>query len=257
MRKNLTITSPRWGTLSYRKSGDFPGTALLLIHGAVGDSRLYRHQIRHFGARRTTIALDLPGHGHSRTGKIPTMDDFINAIEDVLAAEGVDSFVLAGHSMGGGICLEAWRRGIQGLRGMVLVSTSPRLPVSKNLAGIIERDDMNALAELMVGSVFSKQVDLLIGLARKGLEDMDRDIIKNDVLICNMMDYTGHMADIDIPVLVIANRGDSVISPDLTAALHDGIERSRLVLFDMDGHVPFFESPLAFNQAVEEFLNDL
>ena len=257
MRKNLTITSQRWEKLSYRKNGDFSGTALILIHGAVGDSRLFRHQIRYFGSRRKTIALDLPGHGHSDTGKIPTLDDFIDAIEDVIKAEGISSFVLAGHSMGGGVSLEAWRRRIPGLRGMVLVSTSPRLPVSKDLLGILERDDMGALAELIVGTVFSKKIDLLIGFAKKGLEDMDRDMIKNDLLICKTMDYTGQLDDIDIPVLVIANSGDRVISPDMTAALHDGIERSRLVVFDMDGHVPFFESPQAFNEAVEDFLNDL
>lgn len=257
MRKILTITSHRWGKLSYRKNGDFPGTALLLIHGAVGDSRLYRHQLRHFGASRTTIALDLPGHGHSHNEKIPTLDDFIDAIEDVVAAEGITSFVLVGHSMGGGVSLEAWRRGVTGLCGLVLVSTSPKLPVSKELVGIIERNDTNALAELIVGAVFSKKVDLLIGFAKKGLEEMDREIIQNDVLICKTMDYTDRLSEIRIPVLVIANSGDQVISSEMTTALHDGIEGSQLVVFDMDGHVPFFESPHAFNEAVDKFLYDI
>ena len=115
MRKHFISESSRWGTLAYRKSGDFPGTALILIHGAVGDSRLFRFQLRHMGDRRTTIALDLPGHGNSRGDGIPTLDDFIDAIEDLRDGEGIGSFVLAGHSMGGGVCLEAARRRMRGV----------------------------------------------------------------------------------------------------------------------------------------------
>ncbi len=254
MRKHLFTESARWGTLAYRKNGDGPGTAIILIHGAVGDSRLFRYQLRHMGARRTTIALDLPGHGHSRSDYAPTLDDFIHAIEDVRDGEGIGSFVLVGHSMGGGVCLEAARRGMRGLAGLVLVSTSPVLPVSPALMDILERDDMDALAGLIVGAVFSKKADLLIGFARKGLYEMNRAIIRRDVEICRGMDYSRDLGGIDLPVLAVANRGDQVISPDLTAEIGAGIPGARLVLFDHDGHVPFFENPHQFNEVVDAFM---
>ncbi len=257
MRKHLITESARWGALAYRKSGDFPGTALILIHGAVGDSRLFRYQLRHMGARRKTIALDLPGHGYSSGPGIPTLDDFIHAIEDLRDIEGIDSFVLAGHSMGGGVCLEAARRKMRGLAGLVLVSTSPVLPVSRDLVGILDRDDMDALAGLIVGGVFSRRTDLLIGFARQGLKEMNRDIIRRDVEICMRMDYTGDLAAIDLPVLAIANRGDAVIAPDLTARLGEGIPGARIIVFDDNGHVPFFENPRPFNEALDEFLDSL
>jgi pimeloyl-ACP methyl ester carboxylesterase len=103
MKKNLLTRPARWGTLSYRKNGDFPGTAIILIHGAVGDSRLFRYQLKYFGSRYKTIAVDLPGHGHSYAENMPGMDDFINAIEFLLEAEEIGSCVLVGHSMGGGV----------------------------------------------------------------------------------------------------------------------------------------------------------
>jgi pimeloyl-ACP methyl ester carboxylesterase len=257
MRKNLLTSAARWGKLSYRKNGDFPGTAVILIHGAVGDSRLFRFQLRHFGAHRKTIALDLPGHGNSNTEAIPVLDDFINAIEDVCEGEGITSFVLIGHSMGGGVCLEAYRRRLRGLAGMVLVSTSPVLPVSPELVDIIKRDDMDALAHLIVGAVFSKKVDLLIGFAKKGLYEMNRAIIRRDVEICGEMDYKGMLADIDIPVLAIANRGDLVISSELTASFGNSIPGAKMVIFDDNGHVPFFENAHGFNDAVDPFLNEI
>ncbi len=256
MRKALLTTTARWGTLSYRKSGDFGGRAIILIHGAVGDSRLFRYQLRHFGARCKTIALDLPGHGQSFNGTEHTLDDFIVAIEDLMRAENIPSCVLIGHSMGGGVCLEACRRGLPGLAGMVLVSTSPVLPVSPALVDILKRDDMDALAELIVGAVFSKRTELLIGFAKKGLYDMSRAVIRNDVDICLQMDYAGILGDIRIPVLAVANSGDTVISCDLTASFAEGIPGSRFVKFEDPGHVPFFENAADFNEAVDAFLKD-
>ncbi|HOD14065.1 MAG TPA: alpha/beta hydrolase [Spirochaetota bacterium] len=256
MRKVLLTTTARWGTVSYRKSGDFPGRAIILVHGAVGDSRLFRYQLRHFGTRCKTIALDLPGHGPSFNGTDHTLDDFIGAIEDVMKAENIPSCVLIGHSMGGGVCLEAYRRGLTGLAGMVLVSTSSVLPVSPVLVDILRRDDMDALAELIVGAVFSKKTDLLIGFAKKGLYEMSRTVIKNDVDICLRMDYAGMLGDIRVPVLAVANSGDMVISCEMTASLAGGIPGSRFVKFDDPGHVPFFENPGAFNAAVDAFLKD-
>jgi pimeloyl-ACP methyl ester carboxylesterase len=256
-RKSNVIATARWEKLSYRKSGDFPGTAIILIHGAVGDSRLFRFQIKHFGARYKTIAVDLPGHGHSYTGSAPTLDDFTNAIEDIVREEGIPTYVLIGHSMGGGVCLEAFRQRLRGLSGMVLVSTSSVLPVSPALVDILERDDMDALAELIVGSVFSEKVDLLVGLAKKGLYEMNRDIIKADVEICKQMDYASILEKVDVPVLVIANKRDVVIASDLSSTLAAKIKNSRVVLFDHDGHVPFFEDPHSFNAAVDAFLHEI
>lgn len=257
MRKHLHAQSARWGVLSYRKSGDFPGTALVLVHGAIGDSRLFRYQLKHFGSEYKTIAIDLPGHGHSLKEENPSLDDFINAIEDILEEEKISSFILIGHSMGGGVCLEACKRSLNGLVGMVLISTSPVLPVSQKLIDILERSDMDSLAELLVRSVFSKKVDILIGFAKQGMSGMNEDLIKNDIEICRQMDYCDILASIKIPVLVIATSGDQLISKDMTATFTSVIPNSRLVVFESDGHVPFFENAQAFNQAVDIFIKEI
>ena len=261
MKKNLLTIPVGWGTLSYRKNGDFPGTALIFIHGAVGDSRLFRSQLKHFGTRIKTIALDLPGHGHSHSEIMPGLDDFINAIERVLEEERIESCVLVGHSMGGGVCLEAFTRGIRAIAGLVLVSTSPVLPVSSELVRVLDGDDTDSLAEIIVGAVFSRQVGLLVGIAKNGLYGKQRgdirNTVRNDIEICNSMDYKGVLSRVDVPVLIVANRFDRVISCDLTAALHQGIRNSSFVIFEEEGHIPFFENPDSFNAEVEAFLNNL
>jgi pimeloyl-ACP methyl ester carboxylesterase len=257
MRKNLITTSARWGRISYRKNGDFPGPAIVFVHGAIGDSRLFRYQLRYFGQRHKTIAVDLPGHGRSDTGNAPDMPDFIEAIEDVIDQEGISSYVLVGHSMGGGVCLEAHQRGLPGLKGMVLVSTSSVLPVTSTLADIVKRDDMDALAKLIAGAVFGKSTEILAGFAKQALNGIDRDVIRADVELCGRMDYTGMLAGIDIPVLVVSNRFDLVVAHEKSATLHQGIPNSRHVIFEENGHIPFFENSHSFNAAVDVFLKEI
>lgn len=257
VRTVTALPEARWKGLSYRKNGDGAGPALIFIHGAVGDSRIFRYQLKHFSSRYKTIALDLPGHGHSRGERLPEIDDFVDAIEDVVKAEGIDSYVLAGHSMGGGVCLEAWKRGIPGIRAMILISTSPVLPVSQELEDIVRRDDMDSLAELVVGSVFSSRIELLIGFAKKGLYEIAGDIIRRDVAICRMMDYREILERIDVPVLVVANSGDAVIGVDRTTELAEGIANASMVVFEAAGHVPFFEQHRDFNRVLDAFLEDL
>jgi len=185
------------------------------------------------------------------------MDDFITAIEDLRDEEGISSCVLIGHSMGGGVCLEACSRGMPGLKGMVLVSTSPVLPVSPGLVDIIERDDMDALAKLIVSTVFSKGVDVLLGFAKQALNGINREVIKVDIEICKRMDYSRALATIDVPVLVVSNRFDRVIACDATALLHQGIPSSRHIVFNEAGHIPFFENARSFNAAVDSFLEEM
>jgi 3-oxoadipate enol-lactonase len=257
MRKNLITTSGRWGRISYRKDGEFSGPAIVFVHGAIGDSRLFRYQLRYFGQRYKTIAVDLPGHGQSNTGKAPGISDFIEAIEDIIDQEGIFSCVLAGHSMGGGVCMEAYRKGLRGIKGMALVSTSPVLPVTSILGDIVKRNDMDALADLIAGAVFGKSSEILAGFARQALNGIDRNVIKADVELCGRMDYTGLLAGIDIPVLVVSNRFDRVVGHEKTAALHRGIPNSRHVIFEETGHMPFFENPNPFNAALDEFLKEI
>ena len=71
-----------YGTITYRMSEVETDTALIFIHGAAGDSRLFHGQLKNFGKKYKTIGIDLPCHGKS-TGDIqPVVDDHIKAISE-------------------------------------------------------------------------------------------------------------------------------------------------------------------------------
>jgi pimeloyl-ACP methyl ester carboxylesterase len=257
MRTELRTISTEYGTVAYRIADGGSGPAVLFIHGAVGDSRLFRHQLRFFGKKYRALAVDLPGHGRSDVTATPDIGHFADSVERVCAGEDIGPVVLAGHSMGGGICFELYRRGNLDIRGIVLVSTAPRLPVPDAMYRIAHEDNPAGFSDVLIGSVFSKKTQLLVEVARRGMADFNMSMVRNDMKICNGMDYTGLLGSISVPVLIIAAAGDRVIAAEKTASMGERIPASKVVVLESEGHVPFFEYDDEFNAAVDSFLHEL
>ena len=227
--------------------------ALLFIHGAVGDSRLFRHQLRFFGKKYRTLAVDLPGHGRSNVSLVPNLGHFVDAVERICMEERIGRVILIGHSMGGGVSFELYQRGVLNICGIVLVSTAPVLPVPDEMYRMAEEDNVVRFSDILINSVFSRKTGLLMELARKGMSDFNMPMVRNDMLLCNNMDYSDTLGSITVPVLIIANSGDRVIPAEETVSMGERIPGARIVVFDSEGHVPFYENDDDFNAALDAF----
>jgi pimeloyl-ACP methyl ester carboxylesterase len=90
-----------------RDQGNPDGIPLVLIHGAGASLHVWEGWVRELGSKARLISVDLPGHG--LTGAWPrhkyTVKDYADFIEMLVDALNLDRFVLAGHSLGGGV---AW-----------------------------------------------------------------------------------------------------------------------------------------------------
>jgi pimeloyl-ACP methyl ester carboxylesterase len=97
---------------------------VVLIHGMLNSSRHWAPVARRLASRHTVIAPDLLGHGDSAT----TQGDYslgahASGIRDVLAAIGVDSATIVGHSLGGGVAMQFFYQFPQRCERLVLVSS--------------------------------------------------------------------------------------------------------------------------------------
>ena len=106
----------------YRTAGE--GPAVLLIHGMINSSRHWRDLALRLAENHTVIAPDLIGHGDSAT---PRGDYSIGAhaaaIRDLLAALGIRSATVVGHSLGGGIAMQFFWQFPERVERLVLVSS--------------------------------------------------------------------------------------------------------------------------------------
>jgi len=87
------------------------GPALVFVHGWSCDRTYWDAQVRHFAPRHRVVAIDLPGHGESGTGREEwTVEAFGGDVAAVVQHLGLEEVVLIGHSVGGFVVLEAARR---------------------------------------------------------------------------------------------------------------------------------------------------
>lgn len=129
--------------LRYAVSG--AGPAVVLVHGLGGTVENWRGIAPALARNHRVLVPDLPGHGHSSA--LPDaahLDDFADCVLAMAEAEGIDSAVWFGHSLGGTVALRAAARRPEAVRGVVLaaaagIGSSSRLGrVTVTLMGLVQ-----------------------------------------------------------------------------------------------------------------------
>jgi pimeloyl-ACP methyl ester carboxylesterase len=108
-------------TVAFERRGE--GPPLVLVHGAVSDSRDWRAQLAGLSDEFTVVAWDAPGCGRSFD---PPDDYGLDGYADCLAAfiraVGLERPHVVGASFGSGLVLELYRRHPAVPRSLVLAS---------------------------------------------------------------------------------------------------------------------------------------
>ena len=242
--------------LFYRISGEQNPRTIIFVHGLAGDSRFFHNQMKYFGERYRIIAIDLPGHGRSHRADDPSAELYSRSIELVAEKENLARYILAGHSMGGAVCLEHYMNNRGRIESLILISTSHRIPVTDEM---ISRsvNEFETFFDALLSATYYKKAGIFILAAKRLMGEEEAATITADLRICRDMDYTGVLEQISIPVLVIANRHDKMIPAEQTIEMQKRIRNSKLVIFENHGHIPFFEESEQFNSAVMEFISSI
>jgi 3-oxoadipate enol-lactonase len=236
---------------------------LVLIHGFPLDRTVWTAQAKGLGGVARVIAPDLRGFGGATLPGGPvSMDTYAADVAASLDALGVDRAVVGGVSMGGYVAFAFRRLFPDRVRALVLVDTRPG-PDSAD--GRKARDDMAALARSAgAGAVAAKMLPKMVGSGAapgygQSLSDlMSRQPVAGIVAALGAMrdrvDSTPDLARIAVPTLVVSGAEDALVPPSEAEAMAKAIRGARLALFPGAGHLPNFEAPAAFNEAVRTFL---
>ncbi len=113
----------RDSNIVYRIEGD--GANVVLLHGFGEDSRIWDHQVEFLKNHCRLIVPDLPGSGGSPFNKnLVSIEDYADAVYELLLHENISECILSGHSMGGYITLAFAEKYPQLLKGFGLVHST-------------------------------------------------------------------------------------------------------------------------------------
>jgi len=249
--------------IAYQRFGD--GPCVLLLHGAVSDSRVWRVELELLSDAFTVVAWDAPGCGGSADPpehfRLP---EYAECLEQFISALGLERPHVLGHSWGSALALELYRLGPSIVRSLVLVGAyagwagslppdqvAQRLEFALQLAdlptGSFEPASMPGLfSDAMPENRRSELVTIMSEVRPAGTRTMAHALAEADL--------RDVLPQIEAPTLLIHGDADERSSLDIANELHASIPGSRLTVMPGLGHECYLESAEAFDAVVRRFL---
>jgi pimeloyl-ACP methyl ester carboxylesterase len=248
------------------------GPAVLLVDGIGCAGYIWRHLASDLARTRRVIHWSYRGHGQSdppRDLRDATIEGCVDDLLAVLDAAGEERAILAGHSMGVQLALEAHRRAPERVAGLVLVCgaagkllddfhDSGLLRVAfPYVRGFFERwpTAASAVFRTVVRSEIAMEYALAFEVDRgriqlrdlrryfDDLANVDPGVFVRLLESAEAHDATDHLPRVRVPALVVAGERDGFTPLRLSLRMHEAIRGSELLVLEGGTHAGAIEQP--------------
>jgi pimeloyl-ACP methyl ester carboxylesterase len=225
---------------------------VVLLHSALGDSRLWRHQVAALGDRYDVVAPDLPGWG---TSPLPTEPfSFVEVVDALLPA------ALVGNSFGGAIALRTALAHPDRVSKLMLIDSGlPAWDWTEEMTSYFEAEgaaveagDLDAATEVNLQFwVKPEHHDEVRPQQRHALE-LQTAHEEPDVLWPEMPP----LSSLTVPTLVVVGEDDKADFRAIAQHLAEEIPDADLAVVAGAGHLVGLDQPEELNALLLEFLED-
>jgi pimeloyl-ACP methyl ester carboxylesterase len=225
--------------------------AVVFLHGAGFDRTTWRLQTRWFAHHgRSVLAVDFPAHGWSAGPMLTSVAAMADWTARLIAAAGLKSAALVGHSMGALVALDCAGRHPDKVRALALCGVAVEMPVHPEM---LESAKANTLKvqELMtfwgIGNALHMggMVSPGLWLRREALAVLARnkpDVIHADLAACNAYkDAAVRAATVTCPTVLVLGDGDLMTPAAKAKPLAAAIAGAKTVLVKDSGHFMMVE----------------
>ncbi|MFD0863398.1 alpha/beta fold hydrolase [Sungkyunkwania multivorans] len=163
------------------------GDTLVLLHGFLENQSMWDAFIPTLSQNRKVITVDLLGHGKTPCiGYVHTMEMMADAVFAVLRHEGVETFSVVGHSMGGYVALALAKKIPNMIETLCLLNSTPYTDSEERIK--IRKRGIEA-AKKNYGQVVRISVRNLFAKKSKILFPGEIEIVVNDALKTPLQGY--------------------------------------------------------------------
>ena len=243
------------------------GTDLVLVHGWAMHSGVFAPLVRELGQGFRLHLVDLPGHGFSRDDGT-SLDPADSALR---IAKAVPRAIWLGWSLGGLVAMRAALDATANVRGLVLVSSSPRFVVADDWTCGVER---RVFAEFGAGLAddYRGTIERFLALETLGSEHARAELralkagvfahgepamsaLTDGLRVLDATDLRADLARIRVPSLWIAGRRDRLV--DAQAMKWAAAQTGGRYVECNSGHAPFLGHADALAQTIGQFAAEL
>lgn len=251
--------------LYYETVGD--GPAILLIHGLGGNHAVWFHQVAHFAARHTVVTMSQRGFAPSE-GDLHRYDVALLARDAVavLDAAGVERAVVVGQSMGGWTALRLALDRPARVRALVLADTLAGIrdaAIDENQRRMVATANESREGPPKLGHhpalspAFSEREPALAVLYQSLASFGSPSPASIAGQLATVRADDDAMKRSRVPTLFVVGSDDRLFPPSVVTRAAERLASSRVQVIEGAGHSPYFETPEAWNAAVQSFIDAL
>ncbi|MEU0534048.1 alpha/beta fold hydrolase [Amycolatopsis tolypomycina] len=265
----------------YDEAGE--GPAVVLLHAALGDRRMWDAQFTELAATHRVIRYDRRGFGETggESGEHAHYEDLLALLD----ARGIERAALVGASMGGACALDAALAAPERITRLVLLGSGltghtwpdhmqadiaeltaailppGRLARYQAREGDVDPADVRAMAEANIRYLVAgpaRDVSVLPGEMVALVREMCEQVYRHDWTAPQwterIPDTRHRLAEITTPALVVVGTADARGLVELSAHLAESLPQAEFVELADTGHLPSMERPAEVNALLRKFL---
>ena len=239
------------------------GPEVVLIHGFLGSSKIFRPLAESLVSRFSVTTIDLPAFAGSYDVPVPaTVEELSEMVVETIRSAGIEKCSILGHSLGAWIALQISIQQPNLLEKSILYGGSPdgycpeRFETYEKSIERIESEGIESFAADLAAEWFRRgKEDPMYPLAREAGSKSNEAASILHVKSWNNWKASDRLGEIEIPTLIICGDCDRSTHPDLSIEMWKKIKGSHLFIIPNAGHIAHLECINVFNSVVINFLD--
>lgn len=240
------------------------GNAIVLIHGFLENSTMWKSLIPSLSKGNKVISIDLLGHGKSDClGYVHSMELFSETVEAVLKHLKIRKCTLIGHSLGGYVALAFADKNPAKVKGLCLLNSTSNEDSE-------ERKELRTRANKMVQTNFESMVKISISnlfyQENVALFTSEIEILKKEALTTSLQGYMAAqegmkmrpdrnhvLINAHFKKLLIIGEKDPVL--DAKISIEEAQKTNTDFVIFSGGHMSYIENTLELINTLKQFIN--
>ena len=239
------------------------GFPLVLVHGFLGSSAMWKPQIDFFKDNFRVITPDLPGYGKSNKAKSHNnIQSIAKLLLDCLDEKKIDKFYLLGHSMGGMIVQEMAKISGNKIIKLICYSTGPRGEMPGRFETVdqsrenLKKNGLEITAKNIAKTWFVKGEEAeYFDICIEAGKQLSIETVDNALVAFKNWDGVETLKNIKNETLIVWGNKDKSYNLDQVQTLNKNIPNSSLFIFEGCAHNVHLEKPEEFNRTILNYLN--
>ena len=239
------------------------GSAIVLLHGFLENSSMWKGIILGLSKRNKVITVDLFGHGKTENlGYIHTMEEQATMVRSVLKSLNIRKATLIGHSMGGYVALAFAELFPKNTKGICLMNSTAypdtaEKKINRNRAIEVAKQNHQTFVRLSIPLLFSEENQTTLkeeveAVTSEALKISKQGIIASLEGMKIRKDRTAVLKNTDYKKLLILGKKDTVLNFEEHQEQIKNTETTLKIL--SQGHMSHIENNKELTFALENFI---